>query len=158
MLRFKILASAIPLLIAGVFARSTLMPGPAPCIVLGDHSVQLTSSVWQAQRRVGFTDDPRLATVRVQIVDDAAAADFAVTDDSAATDSEACRVTAATRLVAITARSNAAPLIYLTRDNNADYRVYVSSQAFTAQDAAALVVGAEDADSRMTTASIAGGS
>ena len=157
MLRFKILASVVPLLIAGVFARSELMPGTPPCIVLGDHSVQIASSPWQAQRHVGFTDDPSLATVRVQIVDDAASADFAVTDDPDAADSKACRVTSATQLIAITSRSAAAdPVIYLTRDNDADYRIFVSSKSFSARDAAALVVGAGDGHPRMTTASIGG--
>jgi len=155
MLRFRILASAVPLLIAGVFARSELIPETPPCIVLGDHSVQIASSPWQAQRQVAFTDDPSLATVRVQIVDDATSADFAVIDDPEAADSRACRVTSATRMIAITSRSTAAePVIYLTRDNDADYRIFVSSKSFAVRDAAALVVGAGDGQPRLTTASI----
>ena len=81
MLRLKILASAVPLLIAAVFARGDFLPGARPCIAIGEGSVQLTSLSWQAQSHVSFTRDPSLATVRVQLTDNAAAADFAVLDD-----------------------------------------------------------------------------
>jgi hypothetical protein len=156
MLRFGILASAVPLLIAGVFARGELAPGAQPCIVLADHTVQIASSPWQAQLRVGFTDDPALATVRVQIVDSAETADFSLVDDIESADT-ACKVTAATRFVAIAASASAAqPLILLTRDADADYRIFVSSKRFTTRDAAALVVGAGDGQVRITTASIGG--
>src|SRR4030088_1434079 len=40
MLRFKILASAVPLFLAAVFARGELVPGPQPCIAIGEGSVQ----------------------------------------------------------------------------------------------------------------------
>jgi hypothetical protein len=144
------------LLIFGVFARGELAPGAQPCIALADHSVQIASSPWQAQLRVGFTDNPALATVRVQIVDSAESADFALVDDIDGADS-ACQVTAATRFVTIAASPSAAqPLILLTRDADADYRIFVNSKTFTARDAAALVVGAGDAQARITTASIGG--
>ena len=81
MLRLKILASAVPLLIAAVFARGDFLPGARPCIAIGEGSVQITSLPWQAQSHVSFTRDPALATVRVQLTDNAAAADFAVLDD-----------------------------------------------------------------------------
>jgi hypothetical protein len=159
MLRFGILASAVPLLIAGLFARGELAPGAQPCIALADHSVQLASSPWRAQVQVGFTDDPARASVRVQIVDNAAAADFAVSDDGVDAPSTACKVTSATRFVAIATNPTAAqPLILLTRDGDADYRIFVSSKSFSLRDAAALVVGAGDGHARITTASIGGGS
>src|SRR3981081_1911886 len=81
MLRFKILASAVPLIVVAVFARGGLLPGPRPCITIADTSVQITSLAWQAQLHVSFTSDPAAATVRVQISDSADAADFAVVDD-----------------------------------------------------------------------------
>jgi hypothetical protein len=43
MLRFKILASVIPLLAAAVFARSEIGSVSHPCIALGDTSVELTT-------------------------------------------------------------------------------------------------------------------
>jgi len=81
MLRFKILASAVPLMIAAVFARGGLLPGPHPCIAVGETSLQIASVPWRADLHVSFTDDPAFATVRVQISDSAEAADFAVVDD-----------------------------------------------------------------------------
>ena len=105
MLRLKILASAVPLLVAAVFARGDLLPGARPCIAIGEGSVQLASLPWQAQSHVSFTGDPALATVRVQLTDNAAAADFAVLDDSTARRPAGCEVNAATRFVAISANA-----------------------------------------------------
>src|ERR1700687_1822730 len=81
MLRFKILASAVPLIFAATFARGGLLPGPRPCIAIANTSVQIASIPWHAQLHVSFPDDPSAATVRVQIADSADAADFAVVDD-----------------------------------------------------------------------------
>ena len=100
-MRLRILASAVPLLIAAVFARGDLLPGTRPCIAIGEGSVQIASLPWQAQSRVSFTRDPALATVRVQLTDNAAAADFAVLDDVDGAEANGCEVNAATRFVAI---------------------------------------------------------
>lgn len=143
MLRFKFLASAVPLLVAAVFAGGDFLPGARPCIAIGDGSVQITSLPWQAQFHVSFTRDPALATVRVQIADNAEAADFAVLDDIDSSEANACGIDAATRLVAISAAaSGSEPVIYLSQEGPADFRIYVKSKRFTARDAAALVVGA----------------
>jgi hypothetical protein len=142
MLRFKILASAVPLLAAAVFARGGLLPGTHPCIAIGEASVQIASVPWRAQLHVSFTDDPSAATVRVQISENPEAADFVVVD-------------AATRLVAISASPSASePVIYLSPEGPADYRIYVRSKTFSARDAAALIVGAGDGHRRLTAASL----
>ena len=109
MLRFKILASAVPLIVVAVFARGGLLPGPRPCITIADTSVQITSLAWQAQLHVSFTSDPAAATVRVQISDSADAADFAVVDDVGSAEAGACEATAATRFVAISASRSVRP-------------------------------------------------
>jgi hypothetical protein len=143
MLRFKILASAVPLIVAGLFARGELMPMARPCVMLGETSFQIAPSPWQAQLNVSFTDDPARATVRVQIVDAAEAADFTYVDDIDGTEANGCEGTAATRLVAIAAEAAAAgPVIYLSQDGNADYRIFVRSKHLTQREAAALIVGA----------------
>jgi hypothetical protein len=155
MLRFKILASAVPLIVAAVFARGGLLPGPRPCITIADTSVQITSVAWQAQLHVSFTSDPAAATVRVQISDSADAADFAVIDDVGSAEAGACEATAATRFVAISAsRSVSAPVIYLSDNGPADYRIFVRSKTFTARDAAALIVGASSGHRRLQAASL----
>jgi hypothetical protein len=143
MLRFKILASVVPLIAVAVFARGGLLPGPHPCIEIAETSVQIASMPWQAQLRVSFTDDPALATVRVQMADSADAADFAVVDDVDTAEAGACAANPATRLVAISANPSAdAPVIYLSSDGPADYRIFVRSKTFSAREAAALIVGA----------------
>ena len=155
MLRFKILASAVPLIVVAVFARGGLLPGPRPCITIADTSVQITSVPWQAQLHVSFTSDPAAATVRVQISDSADAADFAVIDDVDSAEAGACEATAATQFVAISAsRSVSAPVIYLSDNGPADYRIFVRSKTFTARDAAALIVGASSGHRRLQAASL----
>src|SRR6266481_6157770 len=113
MLRFKILASAVPLAIAAVFARGELLPGPKPCIEVAGTSVQITDNV---------TD-----------------ADFTVIDDIDDAEAGACETSALPQLVAISQNPAASePLIYLSQDGPADYRIFVRSRTFSARDAAAL--------------------
>ena len=149
MLRLKILASAVPLLVAAMFARGDLLPGARPCIAVGEGSVQIASLPWQAQLHVSFTRDPALATVRVQITDNAEAADFTVLDDADGGEADGCAVNAVTRVVAISAGAAASgPVIHLSPDGPADYRIFVSSTRFTARDAPALIVAAHAAPRR----------
>jgi hypothetical protein len=165
MLRFRILASVVPLGIAAVLAGGGWSPGPRPCIAVGDASVQIASVPWHADLHVSFTDDPAAATVRVQILESAEAADFALVDDvddlvarvpeTGAPETGACEATAATLSVAVAAsRSGSAAVIYLSKDGPADYRIFVRSKAFTARDAAALIVGAGGGHPRLTAASL----
>ena len=147
MLRFKILASVVPLAMVAVFARGGWSPGPHPCIAIGDASVEIASVPWHADLHVSFTDDPALATVRVQISESAEAADFAVVDDIDDPESGACEASAATLSVAVAASpSGSGPVIYLSKDGPADYRIFVRSKSFTARDAAALIAGAGAGD------------
>ena len=155
MLRFKILASVVPLMVAAVLARAGAGSASHPCIAFGETSVQLASVPWTAALHVAFTDDPARATVRVQVTDDADAADFALVDDSSTSETDACETHGVPRLVAISAEpSTAGPVIYLTTDGPADYRIYVRSQTFSQRDAAALIVGAGAGSRRMHAASL----
>jgi hypothetical protein len=170
MLRFKILVSVVPLMVAALFARIELVPVARPCIEVGDQSVQIASAPWQAGLHVGFTDDPTAATVRVEIADSAEAADFAVVDDIDSAEDNACKIDAATQFIAISAKLSGtrpsgtrtsgnkalgtAPVIYLTHEGPADYRIFVNSKTFTAREAAALIVGASGGHSRLTAASL----
>lgn len=157
MLRFKFLVSVVPLVAAAILARVEFFPSARPCITLGAGNLEIGSAPWHADLHVSFTDDPRLATVRVAITDDAESADFALVDDIDATDdNNACDTTPATQYVAIAAHaSNAAPVIYLTHDDaTADYRVYVRSRRFTTREAAALIVGAHGQPPHLADASL----
>src|ERR1700690_821075 len=143
MLRFRILASAVPLIFAAVVACGGVSPGQHPCIAISDISVEISDLPWHADLHVAFTDDPSAATVRVQISEAADAADFTVVDDAEDTEPVACEANPATRLVTISVNPEAgAPVIYLSHDGPADYRIYVRSKTFSLRDAAALVGGA----------------
>lgn len=154
MLRFKILVSVVPLVVAAILARVELFPSARPCIALSAGNLEIGSAPWHADLHVSFTDDPRLATVRVAVTDNAETADFAVVDDVDAADDTTCDTTPATQYVAISAHaSSAAPVIYLTLDDAAaDYRIYVRSRRFTAHEAAALIVGAHGEQPRLADA------
>jgi hypothetical protein len=155
MLRFKILASAVPLIAAAIFARGEFSATPRACIAIGDGSVQIASVPWHADLHVAFTDDPAAATVRVRLADSAEAADFAVVDDIDSAEVSACAANAATRLIAISATpSVSGPIIYLAPDGPADYRIFVRSKTFTVRDAAALIVGAGEGHGRLAAASL----
>ena len=155
MLRFGILASVVPLAVAAMFARGELLPGPRPCIEISGAALQIAALSWQAQRHVSFTGDPALATVRVQISDSAEAADFTVIDDIDSAETGACESNAPPQLVAISTNpSSSDPVIYLSKDGPADYRIFVHSKSFSARDAAALIVGARGGPNRLQAASL----
>src|ERR1043165_10014858 len=87
---FGILASSVPLILAGLFAQSELLPGSRPCIEAGGSSLQIAEAPWHADLHVAFTDYPQAATVRVQIVDNAETADFVMVDDADSAEVNAC--------------------------------------------------------------------
>jgi hypothetical protein len=155
MLRFRILASVVPLVVVAILARGELFTDARPCIAVADTSVQLTSLPWQSGLHVGFTGNPAKATVRVQIVDAAELADFAVIDDIDTPEGSACQGSSPPQLVSISASPQATdPVIYLTETAPADYRIFVQSRTFAARDAAALIVGARGGRHRVQSASL----
>ena len=59
------------------------------------------------------------------------------------------------QLVSISASPSASePVIYLTRQGPADYRIYVHSRTFSVRDAAALIVAARGGLKRVQAASL----
>src|SRR4029078_10432114 len=155
MLGFHILASDAPLAVAAVFARGEFASSPRPCIEISGASLQIAALSWQAERHVSFTSEISRATVRVQITEAAEAADFAVIDDVDTTEAGACQSHSPPQLVAIsTAPSESEPVIYLSKDGPADYRIFVHSKSFSARDAAALIVGARGNPHRLAAATL----
>lgn len=155
MLRFRVLVPIVPVIGAAIFARFELVPSLRPCISLDTGTLQIAQDPGHADLHVSFTDEPSRATVRVALTDSPEAADFAVVDDAAEADDGACVATQATRFVAISEESlRGAPVIYLTRDGPADYRIFVDSRRFSMHEAAALIVGAHRAQSHLTAASL----
>ncbi|MDD1528460.1 hypothetical protein C7U92_10800 [Bradyrhizobium sp. WBOS7] len=155
MLRFKILASVIPLLAAAVFARAEIGSVSHPCIAVGETSVELTSLFWTAGVHVAFTEDPARATVRVQVTEDSDAADFALVDDGLGSEPETCQANPSTRLVSIAAQPvDGGEVIYLSSEGPADYRIYVRSKSVSLREAAALIVGARGSHRQLQAASL----
>ncbi len=142
MLRLKVLASVVPLAVAAFFAGGGLLPGSHPCIAISNTSVEIADLPWRADLHVDFTEDPSLATVRVQITEEAQTADFAIVDDNDTAEASACEANHARAISIAETAARGAPVIYLTREGPADYRIFVRSKTFTPRDAAALVVGA----------------
>ena len=122
MLRFKILASVVPL----TAARAGPFPSGHPCIGRAVETVEIRSAPWHADLHVSFTDDFRLATFRVAIPDNAATADFAVLDDIDAPEGSACEAIPATRsIVGSSHRSTSSSVSYLSHGAGpADYRIF----------------------------------
>jgi hypothetical protein len=155
MLRFKVLAAAVALACLAVFARAGLISGPNPCILVGTTSLQIAGLPWGAELHVSFTDDPAMATVRVQVADNSDAADFSVIDDIDTAVGAACEGSSGTRTIAISSTPlNDSPVIYLSADGPADYRIFVNSKTFTARDTAALLVGATGGHRRLLAATL----
>lgn len=142
-MRFKILASAVPLIAAVLFVRGGLPDGSHPCIAVDDTSVEVSDLPWNADLHVAFTDDPAAATVRVGFSDSPEGADFAVVDDADEAEPGACEANPRTRFVTVSPNpETGAPIIYLAPDGPADFRIFVRSNRFSVRDAAALVVSA----------------
>ena len=140
MLRLAVFAPLIPLVLAGgVAAEWTSVPA--------GRCGNLARSI----RPVAFTTDPHAATVKVQIVEQAELADFTVVDDGeAATDAQACGLSEIVRLVRLISAPRAGEaVVYLTREADADYRIYVDSTRISTEQAAALIVNARGGHTRL---------
>src|SRR5690242_9952198 len=101
MLRLRVVASVIPLAIIAFLARGEIFYDARPCIAVADTSVQMTAMPWQSSHHVSLTSNPAKATVRVQVIDSAAAADFALIDDGETPEPSACRTSQPAQLVSI---------------------------------------------------------
>ena len=143
MLRYKILASVVPVLTVALLAHGGMSPGPHPCLSIASTSVELAELPWHADLSVAFTDNPSAATVRVQISESAETADFALVDGDDIAEPRACELNTASRAVSISdTAASGAPVIYLSEQGPAEYRIFVRSKTFSEREAAALVVGA----------------
>ena len=154
-MRIKLWASAVPMLVAGLIAGGELVPGTQPCISLSGTTLQIATAPWQPQSHVSFTDDRAAATVRVQIVERAELADFTIIDDINTVEAQSCCAGDTIKYVSVAPHASAdEPVIYLSGDGGADYRIFVQSRAFSVQDAAALIVGASRGTPSQRTAAL----
>jgi hypothetical protein len=142
MLRLTIASSVIPLVLAGGIAHDWTSAPPRHCLA----AVPTAPSI----RAIAFTDDPARATVRVQLVDGAELADLVIAEDATATEAEGCGLRDMARTITISSRPVAGePVVYLSHEGDADYRVYLDSAQISVQQAAALIVGARGGHMRL---------
>jgi hypothetical protein len=142
MLRLTIISSVIPLAVIGVVAHDWTSASTRQCLA----AVPTAPS----SRAIAFTDDPARATVRVQLVEGAELADLVIAGDATATEAEECGLRDMARSISISARPMAGePVVYLSHEGDADYRVYLDSAQISARQAAALIVGARGGHMRL---------
>ena len=147
MLRLGIL-SVVPLVLAGGVAHDWTQASAGSCAALGPAA---------PSRSMAFTSDPSVATVKVQIVDKAELADLAIADDVDGAETDACGIQAIARLVTISTHPvPGEPVLYLTRADDADYRIYVDSTRISPEAAAALIVSARGGHLRLAASSTDG--
>lgn len=134
MLRLAIISSVIPLALAGSIARDWTSASAAQCF---------GPATPTAARTIAFTEDPARATVRVQLVQAAEIADLAIVEDNSASEADSCSLRGAARAITISEHPlPGTPVVYLSADAGADYRIYVDSAQISPQQAAALIVSA----------------
>jgi hypothetical protein len=126
-----VLIAAIPAATAGSFFASSAKP----CFFAGNVGYELTGSA-AADYTVRVDNTAPSPSLRMQVVDDAAAADFALVDDGEA--AESCKAETNIRRVRLDAGAVDADLTIAVSAQPADYKIYVRSANFSEQDAAAL--------------------
>lgn len=110
-----------------------------PCFIAGNTGYQFTSGQFSkdpARHTVRVDNDAASPHLRMQLVDDPAAADFVLVDDSDAT--IACKGVSMVQIINIDAAAERPDLIVSVSRAPADYKIYLHSENYTEQDAAAL--------------------
>lgn len=127
---------AIPAVTAGTyFASSFKTAGEKPCFIAGNAGYKL-SATGNARHIVRIDNQAAMPHLRMQLVDDPAAADFVLVDDSDAT--TACEGVSVVESIRIDPAATKPDLIVAVSREAADYKIYLHSDNFNEQDAAAL--------------------
>jgi hypothetical protein len=138
MLRLSILSSVIPLVLIGGVAHDWHSAAARQCFAA------------PSARTIAFTTDPLAATVKVQIVSSAELADLAIVDEAGPSGPGHCGLDQAAKLVSVSAHPQPGePIVLLTHEADADYRIYVDSQTISPEQAAALIVAARGGQKRL---------
>ena len=111
------------------------MRPPKPCFVAGDAGYLLSANA-SAAHIVRIDNTAAHPDLRMQRVDDPAAADFVLVDDSDA--SLACEGVSGIESIRIDAAAAKPDLTIALSREAADYKIYLRSDRYTEQDAAAL--------------------
>ena len=131
-----VLSVAVPAATAGSFFGSSANTSDGkPCFIAGNAGYKLSGSA-AANTTVRIDNAAASPNLRLQLVDDPAAADFVLVDDGDAAD--ACKAATAIKSIRIDPTAANADLTVTLSRTAADYKIYVHSANFTEQDAAAL--------------------
>ena len=106
-----------------------------PCFIAGNAGYLLSSNA-KVAHVVRIDNTAAHPDLRLQLVDDPAAADFVLVDDSDA--SLACEGVSAVESIRIDAAAAKPDLTIALSRGPADYKIYLHSDRYTEQDAAAL--------------------
>ncbi len=126
-----VLIVAVPAATASSFFSSNAKP----CVIAGASGYQISDSA-TANFTVRIVSAAAKPSLRLQLVDDAAAADFVLVDDSDTVN--ACTGAAAVQSIRLDPAAPDADLTVVLSRQPADYKIYVRSANFSEQDAAAL--------------------
>lgn len=131
-----VLSIAVPAATAGSYLGSSAMTSNSkPCFIAGNAGYELSGSA-AANTTVRIDNAAANPNLRLQLVDDPAAADFVLVDDGDAAD--ACQAATAIKSIRIDPTAANADLTVTLSRTAADYKIYVRSANYTEQDAAAL--------------------
>ena len=126
-----VLIVAVPAATAGSFFSSS----SKPCFIAGNAGYELSGSA-SANYTVRIDNAAANPSLRMQIVDDPAAADFVLVDDGDAGD--ACKTAAAISSIRVDPTAAKPDLTVTLSRAESDYKIYVRSSNYSEQDAAAL--------------------
>jgi hypothetical protein len=120
-------------------AAQAFLPPPRPCFAAGTASYQISAAAPAPDFRVSIDNRATHPDLRMQLVDDAASADFVLVDDVDGADGDAC-TSSPLKTIRI-GDTDARPdlTISVAADVAApDFKLYVHSVRFSPEDAAAL--------------------
>ncbi len=130
------IAALLVLIVAVPAAAGSFFSSNAkPCFIAGASGYQISDSA-SANFTVRIAGAAAKPSLRMQLVDDAAAADFVLVDDSDTVN--ACTDVTAIQSIRIDPAAPNADLTVVLSRQPADYKIYVRSANFSEQDAAAL--------------------
>ena len=131
------IAALIVLIVAisAATAGSFFPPSDQPCFIDGASGYRITDSA-SANVTVRVDNTAAKPDLRMQLVDDAAVADFVLVDDADTVN--ACTGAAAIRSIRLDPAAAKADLTVALSRAPADHKIYVRSASFSQQDAAAL--------------------
>ena len=116
-------------------ASSFFVSSAKPCFIAGNAGYALSGSA-AANYTVRIDNTAAKPSLRMQVVDDPAAADFVLVDDSDA--DSACKAATAVESIRVDSAAAKPNLTVALSRAPADYKIYVRSANYSEQDAAAL--------------------